>query len=1073
MSSHLENSGIAPPYIDGYRLLRRVGVGSYGEVWLAEDRARVHRAVKIVRRSSFDSERPYEREYSGILKFEPVSRLHASQVAVLEVGRSDAEGFFYYVMELADSAELTPPMEPGMASGQRHRPLDPKTYRPKNLRSEITRHGRLDIEECLRTGIALATALDHLHRHGLIHRDIKPSNVIFVGGVPKLADIGLVTDSGATATFVGTEGFLPPEGPGTESADIYALGKVLYEMSTGRDRMDFPELPTLIDNPVGDGQSLFELNLVLLKACQNDPKKRYPSVRELLADLAVLNGGGSLRRQRSLELRVQSVRRALMGGAALVAVAAAVWGYWDLRQSQRAAELIATAQRDRDLQAQATRDTRERLKLIYLSRAREATEIADHSGAAVWLANAAELAPDPVTAATIQSNVMSRLQSPFSFQAAAFVAMGTRQLRSGAGQADRLALFSETNFMVINANRPATPFFSFAIPKGFRAAAASDRGEMIAILDETGALAYWTASDATWHRIDEATALRWIAVDAQGRSLVGMDAAGHVSAWETSQGKRSLRFDHGAPGTALALSRDGRRFATAGTDGWVRLWDALNGQRQETGLGHSSSVNQILFAPRGDRLVTVEGKVARFWETSSGERGRSLSHDTPIGAVCFTPDGESLITLCLDGSVRVWDAIEASLRQPVRFVNSGSGQLQVSPDSRWMGVSVGRDLSVWDLSQSPLSLVPAAAFPGRGSAWGFSVDARFLHCIDELGLLSRWELSGASPVSAVGTLTQVRSLASLLAGRDLINEQLSPLPMAVGVRLRSDLSSAVLDSAFVDAQPSASWHRAQAAVAELRGRWNAARFHWEHAIEAGDDAAETARHREESIERSRAGEAGMRSLAATPSYPNRASTCGLAQLDLSSFYTATLLGSWLPANGVSAPNDLAEFAEIPHRFGGLEFDARGVIQLASTPLENQGKRFARAVAGIPVGQLAARLHFIQGTVGDVVRRTEVGRYVVHYKDGKIAEIPLLYGENIGDWWCSSNAPRRFSAAAVIWQGSNEASRQLGFNVRLFQATWINPRLNEPIESIEFQSAMERSAPFLLAITVESHPLDTH
>jgi len=79
----------------------------------------------------------------------------------------------------------------------------------------VSRYGEIlpHFGECLTIGLALATALDHLHRHGLVHRDIKPSNIVFVSGIPKLADIGLVTHVEATLSLVGTEGYLPPEGP--------------------------------------------------------------------------------------------------------------------------------------------------------------------------------------------------------------------------------------------------------------------------------------------------------------------------------------------------------------------------------------------------------------------------------------------------------------------------------------------------------------------------------------------------------------------------------------------------------------------------------------------------------------------------------------------------------------------------------------------------------------------------------------------------------------------------------------------------------------------------------------------
>jgi serine/threonine protein kinase len=77
-------------------------------------------------------------------------------------------------------------------------------------------------------GVSLSAALAELHRVGLIHRDIKPSNIIFVGGVPKLADIGLVTDAAESGSYVGTEGFIPPEGPNSPQADVFSLGKVHF-----------------------------------------------------------------------------------------------------------------------------------------------------------------------------------------------------------------------------------------------------------------------------------------------------------------------------------------------------------------------------------------------------------------------------------------------------------------------------------------------------------------------------------------------------------------------------------------------------------------------------------------------------------------------------------------------------------------------------------------------------------------------------------------------------------------------------------------------------------------------------
>lgn len=81
-----------PPEVPDHKLLRCIGRGSYGEVWIARNILGEFRAVKIIHRRTFDQGRPYEREFEGIRKFEPVSRAHPSQLNILQVGRNDASG---------------------------------------------------------------------------------------------------------------------------------------------------------------------------------------------------------------------------------------------------------------------------------------------------------------------------------------------------------------------------------------------------------------------------------------------------------------------------------------------------------------------------------------------------------------------------------------------------------------------------------------------------------------------------------------------------------------------------------------------------------------------------------------------------------------------------------------------------------------------------------------------------------------------------------------------------------------------------------------------------------------------
>lgn len=338
-----EEAAGRPPSVPNHTLLSLIARGSYGEVWLARNELGQMRAVKLVYRSRFANSKPYEREFAGIKRFEPISREHEGFVDILQVGINEAEGFFFYVMELADPASSSgqysviskisdrspaPPPNSDLRSAN----PDPPVYAATTLHSEIHRLGRFPFDRTVAVGIRLTEALAFLHGRGLVHRDIKPSNIIFVNGQPKLADVGLVADLGDPRSFVGTEGYIPPEGPGTAQADLYSLGMVLYEAATGKDRHDFPQVGSAIealgavhegeipanaqdDAPEDPGRTLVELNEVLLKCCARSTKHRYQSAAAMLRDLRRLEAGTSLIRQRQHRSRLRTV--ALVAGLAL------------------------------------------------------------------------------------------------------------------------------------------------------------------------------------------------------------------------------------------------------------------------------------------------------------------------------------------------------------------------------------------------------------------------------------------------------------------------------------------------------------------------------------------------------------------------------------------------------------------------------------------------------------------------------------------------------------------------------------------------------------------------------------
>ena len=301
----------ARPVVPDYELVRLIGSGSYGDVWLARGATGIWRAIKLVWRERFAEAEPYEREWRGLKEFAAISLGEAALLALLHVGRDDGAGFFYYVMELADDAE-------------RGLEIEPARYVPLTLTNLRRTRERLPAAACVRHGIELARVLAGLHARGLLHRDIKPSNVILVQGVAKLADIGLVARVASARTFVGTEGYVPPEGPGAPGGDVFALGKVLYELATGLDRQEFPQLPPEL-NRVPDHRALLELNEIILRACDPQLQRRYRDGAAVLADLEALEAGRSPHSRRGGRRLVVSVA---VAATLLVIVSIGVARWW-------------------------------------------------------------------------------------------------------------------------------------------------------------------------------------------------------------------------------------------------------------------------------------------------------------------------------------------------------------------------------------------------------------------------------------------------------------------------------------------------------------------------------------------------------------------------------------------------------------------------------------------------------------------------------------------------------------------------------------------------------------------------
>ncbi len=332
-----------PKWIGPYKILRLLGEGGMGRVYLVEQERPVRRkaALKLVR-PGMDSRRilkRFEAERQALVMMD-----HPSIARILDVGETE-DGQPYYLMEYIDGL---------------------------NIKKYCETH-RLGIRERIGLFIEVLEGIKHAHQKGIIHRDLKPGNILVTETdgkpVPKIIDFGLAraleerlvdgTLCSLPGQVLGTPDYMSPEqasqgGMAVDTrTDIYSLGVVLYEILTGHlpyrgssmgrslyeiQKMIMEEDP-LHPSTVIAGLSekeipscglsrktlakklRGELDWILMKALEKDPGRRYQTAADFLEDLRrylqgdpVLAGPPSLLYQAGKFLRKH---RLLVGSAAL------------------------------------------------------------------------------------------------------------------------------------------------------------------------------------------------------------------------------------------------------------------------------------------------------------------------------------------------------------------------------------------------------------------------------------------------------------------------------------------------------------------------------------------------------------------------------------------------------------------------------------------------------------------------------------------------------------------------------------------------------------------------------------
>jgi tRNA A-37 threonylcarbamoyl transferase component Bud32 len=281
-------------YFGDYELLEEIARGGMGVVYKARQSSlkRIV-AVKMIRSGELASEAEVQRFRT---EAQAAAQLqHPNIVAIHEIG--EYEGRHYFSMDFVEGTNLTQ-----TAGG---RPVAPRSA-----------------AEWLK---AIAEAVQFAHQRGVLHRDLKPQNIMLdAAGRPRVTDFGLAKNLAGDSTLtrtgavMGSPSYMSPEqargrndlvGP---VSDVYSLGAILYELLTGRPpfygKTPMDTLSQVVNDDPPRPRSLnpgapVDLETICLKCLEKDPVRRYPTARELEADLGRFLAGEPVQARPASALR--------------------------------------------------------------------------------------------------------------------------------------------------------------------------------------------------------------------------------------------------------------------------------------------------------------------------------------------------------------------------------------------------------------------------------------------------------------------------------------------------------------------------------------------------------------------------------------------------------------------------------------------------------------------------------------------------------------------------------------------------------------------------------------------------
>lgn len=649
----------------------------------------------------------------------------------------------------------------------------------------------MSLEQVVAVVRKTAEAVRYAHLNNVIHRDLKPANIM-IDRLDQVyvMDFGLAKESslepgqslGGSTAIVGTPNYMPPEqvkGKAGRQSDVYGIGAILYELTTGR--------PPFTGESVADvllqvlQQDLVwprklnpripaDLEAIIIRALEKDPKRRYATMDELIADLDAYATREPLRHARPptvayvlrTKIRRHPVVWLLSAALVLAVTGGTLFGIHGLVRARQEADRKAEVERDgRQATEAQRRRAEERLAYSFLQASHRAAERSDPAAAAVLAAESLMTLPSPLARARVlvalsQSATLRNIL-PLSHEYADF-----------ALASDGSALWSDVTGETLRSTltdtgKPGTELKVAPEEGGWS-------GEFTLCADGSRMLRVTTAGGVQWW--DTATGKQLGSIKASDGYLspvARMDPRGSrlvlilrvektrtlARLWNLDDGTlidRPLTHEQNPPLEEVAFSGDGRRFATLAEDHTVRIWSAEDGRPigklfrhlpDEPSQEQNPGIKEIALNGDGTVLMTSGDGFVRLWNAESGESvAHSLTHDGGIRAAVLAPSGKRVYTAGWDATVRAWNAASDKGYYRILRHEGVVEKMAITPNGRYVlcGSSDHR-IQLWDEEEGSLTAI--LRLPGEAHEMAMSADGRIV-AASQGGQVRVWDAQPAA-----------------------------------------------------------------------------------------------------------------------------------------------------------------------------------------------------------------------------------------------------------------------------------------------------------------------------------------